>query len=109
MEQTIQYDSSEFVIGNLRFNATNQCLYLNSETIYLRNKLNKVLLHMIKNRHRTITRNELIDKIWRGNYYTGVKGVTHSVCKLRQSFEMLGADSVKIRTLPKQGYSLLIN
>ena len=96
-------------IGNLVYDALNQSLSSGTETIYLRSKLNQVLFYMISNTDHVVSRNELIEKIWEGNYYTGVKGVTHSVCKLRQTFASLGADQVMIRTFPKQGYALTVH
>ena len=96
-------------LGELVYDATNQCLASDDETVYLRNKLNEVLFHMVTNSRRVVSRTELIEKVWDGNYYTGVKGVTHTVCKLRKTLSDLGADNVSIRTYPKQGYALSIN
>jgi len=96
-------------LGALHYDSYNQCLFSERETVYLRNKLNDVLNYMIVNQHRAVSRNELVENIWRGNFYTGVKAVTHSVCKLRKTFSELGEDKVSIKTLPKQGYALQIN
>ena len=96
-------------IGNLSYDANSQSLSAGEETIYLRNKLNEVLFHMVSNNHRVVSRDELIEKVWNGNHYTGVKGVTHSMCKLRKTLTDLGASDVKIRTFPKQGYALWVN
>ncbi len=96
-------------IGEVVYDATNQSLTTNGETVYLRNKLNEVLFHMLANNQRVVSREELIQKVWHGNYYTGVKGLTHSVCKLRKTLNDLGITQVKIKTLPKQGYRLSLN
>ncbi|WP_444996242.1 winged helix-turn-helix domain-containing protein [Aliikangiella sp. IMCC44359] len=93
-------------IGSVLYDASSQCLSKGADTIYLRNKLNEVLFHMVVNKHRVVSREELIQKVWNGNYYTGVKGLTHSVCKLRKTLTDLGANEVKIQTYPKQGYLL---
>lgn len=102
------HKNEEFVIGGLLYNASNQCLSSSSKTVYLRNKLNEVLFHMVSNPDRVVSRNELIEKVWHGNYYTGVKGVTHTVCKLRKTLSVLGSEQIKIQTLPKRGYTLSI-
>ncbi|TQV88615.1 winged helix-turn-helix domain-containing protein [Aliikangiella coralliicola] len=102
-------ESKQFLIGNLIYDASSQSLSLGTQTIYLRNKLNEVLFHMVANESRLVSRSELIEKVWDGNYYTGAKGVTHSVCKLRKKLNDLGVTQVKIRTLPKQGYYLSVN
>ncbi|MET1256482.1 winged helix-turn-helix domain-containing protein [Aliikangiella maris] len=102
-------ETQKILIGGLLYDASNQCLSTKNDTIYLRNKLNEVLFHMVKNNHRVVSREELIQKVWNGNYYTGVKGLTHSVCKLRKMFVDLGAREIKIQTFPKQGYSISYN
>lgn len=101
--------NSQFTIGELTYDAVNQSLSSNNETVYLRQKLNEVLFQMVTKQSRLVSRNELIEKVWDGNFYTGVKGVTHSVCKLRKTFSELGATQVNIMTLPKQGYSLRVD
>jgi len=103
------YSNSKFVIGGLVYDSMNQCLSSQNQTVYLRQKLNEVFYYMVSNQSRLVSRNELIEKVWNGNFYTGVKAVTHTVCKLRKTLEELGANDVNIRTLPKQGYSLQIN
>lgn len=102
-------DSRRFHLGNLVYDAINQSLSSDTETIYLRQKLNEVLYYMVSNQSRLVSRHDLIEKVWDGNFYTGVKAVTHSVCKLRKTFTELGETSISIRTLPKQGYTLSIN
>ena len=62
---------------------------------------------MVTNKHRLVSRDELIENVWDGNSYTGTKAVTHSVCKLRKTFVELGEKSISIKTLPKRGYALI--
>jgi len=104
-----QQATRTITLGQLQYDASSQCLSDGQETIYLRNKLNEVLFHMVANNHRVVSREELIEKVWQGNHYTGVKGVTHSVCKLRKTFQELGADNIHIHTFPKQGYALSVD
>jgi DNA-binding winged helix-turn-helix (wHTH) protein len=96
-------------LGPLEYDASCQRITAGEETVYLRNKLNELLFYLVVNNHRVISRDELIDTIWHGNYYTGIKGVTHSVCKLRKTLQQLGVKNIQICTFPKQGYALTIN
>ncbi len=98
-----------FNIGALHYDVNLQKLSSDTRSVYLRNKLNEVLYHMISNRHQFVSREELIQKVWAGNYCTGRKGVTHSVCKLRKTFVNLGEKQVSIKTIPKSGYALITN
>ena len=64
---------------------------------------------MVINQEKLVSREDLIQKVWSGNYYTGAKGVTHTMCKLRKTLNDLGENKVQIKTLPKRGYTLQIN
>ncbi len=99
---------SRLPIGGLSYDSSTQCISSKLNTIYLRSKLKEVLLLLWDNRHRLISRDELISKIWGGNHLTGEKGVTHTICLLRKMFHQLGDNSLSIRTLPKQGYVLVV-
>jgi len=96
-------------LGNLSYDASTQCLSSNEGTIYLRSKLNEVFHYMVLNQEKLVSREELIQKVWYGNYYTGAKAVTHTVCKLRKTLNDLGESKVQIKTYPKRGYTLQIN
>lgn len=104
-----QYSDSQFTIGSLTYDSMSQCLSTETRSAYLRQKLNEVFFYMVSNQSRLVSRNELIEKVWNGNFYTGIKAVTHTVCKLRKTLDDLGVTDVNIRTLPKQGYTLHIN
>ncbi|MGX5175565.1 winged helix-turn-helix domain-containing protein [Aliikangiella sp. IMCC44653] len=100
--------TGKMTFGKIEYDASNQRLSANGETVYLRNKLNEVLFYMMINKQRVISREELIQKVWHGNYYTGEKGVTHSVCKLRKTLQQMGVEEIQIKTFPKQGYAITV-
>ena len=106
----IAYDNDNLVhIGNLSYDRSTQYLSSTETSVYLRSKLNEVLIYMISNKHRLVSRDELIENVWDGNWYTGANAVTHSVCKLRKTFVELGEKDITIKTLPKRGYALIAN
>ena len=73
--------------------------------IRLRSKLWQVLVHLLENQTRLVSRQDLIESCWRGNIFTGEQGVTHTICHLRRIIKKysLGA---RIITIPKKGYIL---
>ncbi len=94
-------------IGEISFNSNLHMIYSESQSLYLRHQLNSVLLLLIKNINRGISREELINKVWNGNKHTGQKALTHAICKLRQILESLTSGNLTISTIPKFGYSLI--
>jgi DNA-binding winged helix-turn-helix (wHTH) protein len=96
-------------IGKLCYDKETRRLSSNQESVYLRKKLNKVLMCMLEKPDCLVSREELIHAVWDGNSYTGPQGITHSVCKLRKILAELGEDTVSIRTYPKKGYTLVVD
>lgn len=74
-------------------------------SIRLRCKLWDLLVELEKNKDNLVSRDYLVKKIWNGNSYTGERGLTHSVCHLRNIFKELSI-SAQITTIPKKGYIL---
>jgi len=75
-------------------------------SVALRFQLDHVLRVLVQNEGQVVSREELIEIVWNGNYCTGPKALTHSICKLRKIFAILGDDDTQIVTVPKFGYSL---
>lgn len=92
----------------LRFN--NHQIFLDTHEIEIRGKKHKlspkemeVLLMLVNNRGRTLTRKEILEQVW-GDEFGNDLGITQIVSKLRQ---LLGDTEKKIiRTIPKKGYML---
>lgn len=55
-----------------------------------------------------ITREELIEKVWDGNYFVGEKALTNAIWHLRKSFKKLDSSKSYIETLRKTGYRLAV-
>ncbi len=82
-----------------------QAILIEGRYLRLRDKLWRVLLCLVENKSILISRSDLIDKIWDGNYLTGEQGTTHSICHLRKVFKQYNIDAT-ITTIPKRGYVL---
>ena len=82
------------------------CLNRDGEECHLRQKPFQVLIYLLENRQRLITKNELIDHVWRG---TAVTENTLDQC-LAEIRRALGDDSRHprfIRTVPRTGYRFI--
>ncbi|WP_144393052.1 winged helix-turn-helix domain-containing protein [Pleionea sediminis] len=95
-------------IGNLILCADTHSLIINEQHHRLRNKLFQLLVYLIDKRNTLVSRKELIDAIWDGNYYIGEKGLTHAVCILRTKLKEAGDSGLSIETIPKTGYLLKV-
>ena len=80
-----------------------QSIQTDSTQIRLRSKLWQVLIHLLENKSRLVTRQELIKYCWKGNNLTGEHGVTHTICHLRRIIKKCGLET-HIITIPKKGY-----
>jgi len=81
-----------------------QSIQINNTQIRLRSKLWQVLVHLLENKSRLVTRQVLIQFCWQGNNLTGEHGVTHTICHLRRIIKKYGLVDTHIITIPKKGY-----
>lgn len=75
------------------------------QTLSLQQKPLEVLLYLISQHPKLVTRAELIEHVWNGNVYVGEKALTNVIWQIRTSFEKLGVSDV-ILTVRKRGYRL---
>ena len=76
-------------------------LTINNEYIKLTSLEFKVLLYLIKNRDRVVSRDELIEEIWRED--VGYKSVTMAISRLKNKIEK---DTVYIEAIRGVGYKI---
>lgn len=95
-------------LGNLTLNLQSHSLTINNNTHHLRLKLFHLLLALIESQGKPVTREELINRVWKGNYYIGEKGLTHAICMLRTILKQPGATGVTIETVLNTGYRLKV-
>lgn len=74
----------------------------------LQPKVVDVILYLAKHYPSIISREELIDTIWNGNYYVGDKSLTNAIWQLRKTLKSASDDTEAIETIRKTGYRLLI-
>jgi DNA-binding winged helix-turn-helix (wHTH) protein len=95
-----------FVFPPFRLDAANEQLWRGSTLIPLRPKTFEVLLYLARNAQRLVTKQELLENIWKGTVVSDelLRGY------IRELRETLGDDAKKpsyIETVPARGYRFL--
>ncbi len=80
----------------------------NGEKHSLQPKYIEMLNYLAVHYPRIITREELIDNIWQGNYYVGDKALTNTIWHLRQQLKQANEHGEYIETIRKMGYRLIV-
>ena len=106
---TIEKKCSHSAIKHVRFLTDMNTLVIGEHTVYLRYKLAGVLKLLIKNKNNITLREELLQEIWDGNSFTCKAGITHAICKLRKTLSVHVGEGIRITTLSKIGYRLIVD
>lgn len=98
-EQTVNYKE----LGILKINTDTREVFVNGEPAVLTFKEYELLVYLIDNTHRVVTRDELLNKIW-GYEYTGeTRTIDIHIRTLRQK---IGAAGEYIKTVRGMGYRI---
>lgn len=95
----------DLLVGGFPLNIELQYIQVGDNKVRLRSKLWEVLVYLLENQSRLVSRESLINLFWNGNKLTGEQGVTHTICHLRRIFNYYQI-AAKIITIPKRGYVL---
>lgn len=76
------------------------------ENVHLRARALQVLLHLIENRDRVVSRDELIDRFWGGAAVTD-DAVAQCVADIRRAFGDSSRQPQFVQTLPKIGFRFI--
>jgi TolB-like protein len=91
------------VVGRARFDAARGMLHSpEGREAALRPKTLALLVLLLREAGRIVSRAEILDAVWPGVFVTD-DSITQCVVELRQA---LGAEGVRLRTVPKRGYLL---
>ena len=95
-----------YLLDGFEIDAAQLCLRRNGEEQHLRSKTFQVLLYLLEQRNRLVTKNELIERIWPD---TSVTDNTLEQC-LAEIRRVLGDNSRQprfIKTIPRAGYRFI--
>ncbi|MCO7224897.1 winged helix-turn-helix domain-containing protein [Pleionea sp. CnH1-48] len=70
----------------------------------LPHKAMRVLIFLIERAGQTVTKEELINDIWKGNALVGEQGVSNALWRIRKILEVDTSNPQYIETIPKVGY-----
>lgn len=79
----------------------------NDQSINLSSKEFDILHHLWNHKNKTVSRDELLSKIWGDNVYTTSRTIDNFILKLRQKIEDNPNEPKKIITIHGIGYKLL--
>ena len=92
--------------ADVEVNPARGCLMRGGQQQYLRQKTFQVLLYLLQERHRLVTKDELIEQVWEGRAVTD-DALVKCISDIRKA---LGDDSHHpqfVKTLPKVGYHFI--
>jgi two-component system response regulator RegX3 len=92
------------VSGNIRMDIERHLVTVNGIAISLPLKEFELLEYFMRNQGRVLTRTQLIDRVWGGDYYGDTKTLDVHVKRLRSKIEVDPANPLLIQTIRGLGY-----
>ncbi len=89
---------------SMNLNAQRRSVSIGSTETLLTEKVWQVLVKLRENPHRVVTRQEIIEAVWTGNFLTGEKGLNQAMWSLRAALNDDKHAPRFIRTIPRVGY-----
>ena len=96
-----------FEFGGVKGHFSTMEIYRNGRPVVLTNKEFKMLAYLIKNPRRVISREELLNEVWRYENYPRTRTVDNHILKLRKKLEAEPAHPKHFHTVHSSGYKFL--
>jgi two-component system response regulator RegX3 len=93
-------------VGPIRLNTGKHQVFVNGNAVALPLKEFELLEFLMRNSGRVLTRSQLIDRVWGGDYYGDTKTLDVHIKRLRSKIEVDPANPVLIQTIRGLGYKL---
>jgi len=93
-------------IGEVEVDPARGCIRRAGQEQHLRRQTFQVLLYLLEQRHRLVSREELIEQVWQGAAVTD-DAVVQSIVDLRKAFGDDPRHPRFIKTVPKAGYRFI--
>ena len=88
----------------IELNAAHRTVTVDGRSTVLQEQTWRVLELLVSRAPTVVTRDAIIDAVWRGNFLTGDKGLNQAVWALRSALGDSAREPVFIRTVPRCGY-----
>lgn len=95
-------EEKEYKFNNVIINIDKREVYKNKQLVYLAPKEYELLLLLVKNKNKALTRDEILNKVWEINAQIETRTVDYHVQQLRKKLDL----KENIITINKIGYML---
>lgn len=104
VDDSTQSDASSLTAGRIRMDIERHHVTVNGIAVALPLKEFELLEFLLRNAGRVLTRGQLIDRVWGGDYYGDTKTLDVHIKRLRSKIEDDPANPVLIQTIRGLGY-----
>jgi DNA-binding winged helix-turn-helix (wHTH) protein/TolB-like protein/Tfp pilus assembly protein PilF len=98
-----KFQNRIYTFGEFQLDTAEHALRQGTEQIPLTHKAIELLILLVERRGQTVTKNELMDTLWRDTY-VDENNLAVTVMMLRKAFGETAFDKKFIETVPKRGY-----
>ena len=93
----------DFRLGNFEIDAARHELRRAGEAVHIEPQVFDLLVHRVQNRDRIVSKDELIETVWRGRIISEA-ALSSCVSAARRALDDNGNDQALVRTLHKRGF-----
>ena len=105
-DESLDGESGIHVVAGIKLDIGKHQVTINGEVVALPLKEFELLEFLMRNAGRVLTRSQLIDRVWGGDYYGDTKTLDVHIKRLRAKIESDPANPVLIQTIRGLGYKL---
>ncbi len=106
VDESIDGDTGVHIVAGIKLDIGKHQVTINGEIVSLPLKEFELLEFLMRNAGRVLTRTQLIDRVWGGDYYGDTKTLDVHIKRLRAKIESDPANPVLIQTIRGLGYKL---
>jgi two-component system response regulator RegX3 len=106
VDESTDGDSDVHNVAGIKLDIGKHQVTINGEVVALPLKEFELLEFLMRNAGRVLTRSQLIDRVWGGDYYGDTKTLDVHIKRLRAKIEADPANPVLIQTIRGLGYKL---
>ena len=106
IDEALDGENGIHVVAGIKLDIGKHQVTINGEVVALPLKEFELLEFLMRNAGRVLTRSQLIDRVWGGDYYGDTKTLDVHIKRLRAKIEADPANPVLIQTIRGLGYKL---
>ena len=106
LDDSLDGENGIHVVAGIKLDTGKHQVTINGEVVALPLKEFELLEFLMRNAGRVLTRSQLIDRVWGGDYYGDTKTLDVHIKRLRAKIEADPANPVLIQTIRGLGYKL---